>query len=188
VAGRYGVLVARYIALLRGVNVGSSRRVSMQDLRAVLAGLGYTDVATLLQSGNAVFTSPRRQADKVCAELDRGISEQLGMKVRCVVRTAAELAAVVADNPFPEHAGDGAKLMVSFVSGPVEASIVDGDDAARFAPDEFRLGGREIYLWLPNGASGSRIPVDFWDKKTGLLSTTRNWNTVTKLLTMASSG
>ena len=180
--------MARYIALLRGINLGGSRRVSMQDLRAVLTGLGYQDVATLLQSGNAVFSSPRRQADKVCADLDRGISEQLGMRVRCVVRTAAELAAVVAANPFPEHEAEGAKLMVTFLSGAVKPSIVDDDDAARFAPDEFRLGAREIYLWLPNGASGGRIPVDFWDRKTGLLTTTRNWNTVTKLVAMATTG
>jgi uncharacterized protein (DUF1697 family) len=180
--------VARYIALLRGINLGSSRRVSMQDLRAILTGLGYEDVATLLQSGNAVFTSPRRQAEKVRAELERGISGELGIAVRCVVRTAAELAAVVAENPFPERAADGAKLMVTFLSGPVESSIVDGSDEARFAPDEFHLGAREIYLWLPNGASGSRIPIDFWDKKTKLLATTRNWNTVTKLLAMASTG
>ncbi len=180
--------MARYIALLRGINLGSSRRVSMQDLRAILGDLGYTDVATLLQSGNAVFTGPRRQADKVCAEVSQAITERLGMPVRCVVRTASELAAVVAANPFPEHAGDGAKLMVAFLSGPVDRSTVDDVDPAGFAPDEFRLGGREIYLWLPNGASGSRIPVDFWDKKTKLLSTMRNWNTVTKLLAMTSAG
>ena len=58
-------------------------------------------------------------------------------------------------------------------------------DAQRFAPDEFRLADREIYLWLPNGQSGSRIPIDFWDKQSGLLGTTRNWNTVTKLLALA---
>ncbi len=173
--------MARYVALLRGINLGGKRRMAMQDLRALLSGLGYTDVATLLQSGNAVFTSARRQPDKVCAEVERGIGETLGMPVRCVIRTAAQLAAVVAANPFPEHAGDGAKLMVAFLSGTVRGSALAGLDAGRFAPDEFRVAGGEIYLWLPNGASGSRIPIDFWDKQTGVLTTTRNWNTVTKL-------
>src|SRR5258707_2933192 len=108
--------MARYIALLRGINLGSSRRMSMQDLRALLTGLGYTDVATLLQSGNVVFTSPRREADKVRVEVEKAISQQLGMAVRCVMRTAAQLAAVVDANPFQDHAGDGAKLMVAFLS------------------------------------------------------------------------
>ena len=177
--------MARYVALLRGINLGPHRRMSMQDLRALLTDLGYTDVATLLQSGNAVFTSPRRQVDKVTAEVEQAIGDRLGMPVRCVLRTAAELAAVVEANPFPQHAGEGAKLMVTFLSGPVDRSRLAGVDPADFAPDEFGVADREIYLWLPNGMSGSRIPVDFWDKHTGLVTTTRNWNTVTKLLAMA---
>jgi uncharacterized protein (DUF1697 family) len=173
--------MARYVLLLRGINVGGNRRVSMQDLRALLAGLGYTDVATLLQSGNAVFTSTRRQADKVCAEVEQAIVGKLGMPVRCVLRTAAQLGAVVDANPFPQHARDGARLMVAFASGPLARAKLAGVAADRFAPDEFHVADREIYLWLPNGASGSRIPVDFWDKQTGIMTTTRNWNTVTKL-------
>jgi uncharacterized protein (DUF1697 family) len=177
--------MARYVALLRGINLGPHRRMAMQDLRALLTDLGYTDVATLLQSGNAVFTSPRRQVDKVTVEVEQAISHRLGMPVRCVLRTAAELAAVVGANPFRQHAGEGAKLMVTFLSGAVDRSRLAGVDPAEFAPDEFGVADREIYLWLPNGMSGSRIPVDFWDKQTGLVTTTRNWNTVTKLLAMA---
>jgi uncharacterized protein (DUF1697 family) len=176
--------MARYVLLLRGINLGGSRRVSMQDLRALLSELGYTDVATLLQSGNAVFTSTRRQGDKVCAEVEQAIAGKLGMPVRCVVRTAAQLGAVVDANPFPQHASDGARLMVAFASGPLPRAKLADVAADRFAPDEFSLGDRELYLWLPNGASGSRIPIDFWDKRTGLLTTTRNWNTVTKLRKM----
>jgi uncharacterized protein (DUF1697 family) len=177
-------MATRYVLLLRGINVGKGRRVSMQDLRALLTGLGYTDVATLLQSGNAVFTSTHRQADKVCAEVEQAIVGKLGMPVRCVLRTAAQLGAVVDANPFPEHTGDGARLMVAFASGPLDRAKLAGVAADQFAPDEFHLGDRELYLWLPNGASGSRIPIDFWDKQTGLLITTRNWNTVTKLRAM----
>ena len=77
---------------------------------------------------------------------------------------------------------DGARLMVAFASGAVDRARLADVAADRFAPDEFVAGDREIYLWLPNGVSGSRIPIDFWDKQTGLMTTTRNWNTVTKLL------
>lgn len=176
--------MARYVALLRGINLGPHRRIAMQDLRALLADLGYTDVATLLQSGNAVFTSPRRQVDKVTAEVEQAISDRLGMPVRCLLRTAAELASVVEANPFPRHATQGAKLMVSFLAGRVDQARFAEVEQDRFAPDEFVATDREVYLWLPNGMSGSRIPIDFWDKQVGLMSTTRNWNTVTKLLAM----
>jgi uncharacterized protein (DUF1697 family) len=176
--------MTRYVVLLRGINLGPSRRVAMQDLRALLTGLGYENVRTLLQSGNAVFAAPRRQPEKLCAEIGERMAGELGMKIDCVIRTAEELAAVVAANPFPQRVSDGAKLMVTFLSGPLDPTRFADTDPADYAPDEFRLAGSEIYAWLPNGASGGRIPANFWDKRTGLLTTTRNWNTVTKLLTL----
>jgi uncharacterized protein (DUF1697 family) len=176
--------MAKYAVLLRGINLGSSRRVSMQDLRALLADLGYEDVRTLLQSGNAVFGAPRRKPEKLCAEITERMARELGMEIGCVIRTADELAAVVDANPFPDKASDGARLAVTFLSGPLDPARFADADPADFAPDEFRLAGREIYTWLPNGFSGSRIPPNFWDKRTDQLATTRNWNTVTKLLAM----
>jgi uncharacterized protein (DUF1697 family) len=177
--------MTRYVALLRGINLGSSRRVSMQDLRALLTDLGYDDVRTLLQSGNAVFGAARRQPAKLCAEIGERMARELGMKIECVIRTADELAAVVEANPYPQRASDGAKLMVTFLPAPLDPARFADVDPADYAPDEFHLAGREIYAWLPNGASGSRIPVTFWDRRTGQVATTRNWNTVTKLLAMA---
>jgi uncharacterized protein (DUF1697 family) len=171
--------------LLRGINVGRNKRIAMQDLRAVLAGLGYQDVATLLQSGNAVFTSARRQAGAVAGEIEQGISRELGLSVPCVVRSAAELAAVIAANPFTVKVSEGSRLLVSFLSGPVDRARLAGLDLADFAPDEVHVGDREIYAWLPNGQAGSRIPIDFWDKRLGVVSTARNWNTVTKLMVLA---
>jgi uncharacterized protein (DUF1697 family) len=177
--------MTRYAVLLRGINLGSSRRVSMQDLRGLLTGLGYQEVRTLLQSGNATFGAARKRPAALCAEITERIAAELSLKVDCVIRTADELAGVVEANPFPDKASEGAKLMVTFLSGPLDPGRFADDDPAGFAPDEFRLADREIYAWLPNGMSGSRIPVNFWDRRTGLLTTTRNWNTVTKLLALA---
>jgi uncharacterized protein (DUF1697 family) len=177
--------VAKFVALLRGVNLGPNRRVSMQDLRALLAGLGYQDVRTLLQSGNAVFAAPRRKPDALCAEITERMAAEFGMSIGCVIRTADELAAVVDANPFPDKASQGSKLAVAFLGGPVDPARFADTDPADFAPDEYRLGDREIYIWLPNGFSASKIPVNFWDKRVAHLVTVRNWNTVTKLLAMA---
>jgi uncharacterized protein (DUF1697 family) len=177
--------MVRYAVMLRGINLGSSRRVSMQDLRALLAGLGYEGVRTLLQSGNAVFGAPRRKPEALCAEITERLARELGMEIGCVIRTADELASLVDANPFPDKVSDGAKLAVTFLSGSVDPARFADADPGDFAPDEFRLAGREIYAWLPNGFSGSKIPVNFWDKRTDGTITTRNWNTVAKLLAMA---
>ncbi|GIH16413.1 DUF1697 domain-containing protein [Rugosimonospora africana] len=177
--------MVKYAVLLRGVNLGSNRRIAMQDLRALLAGLGYQEVRTLLQSGNAVFAAPRRKPEALCTEISERMGTEFGMKIGCVIRTADELAAVVDANPFPDKASQGSKLAVTFLAGPVDPARFADADPADFAPDEFRLGEREIYTWLPNGFSNSKIPVNFWDKRADHLATTRNWNTVTKLLAMA---
>ena len=210
--------------LLRGINLGRARRVAMADLRVLLSDLGYSDVRTVLQSGNAVFGVESRSAEpggaesrrpekpsaekppaekppaetlsaetlsperlspeRLCAQITERIAGELDLKVDCVIRSAAELAAVVAANPFPDKVSEGAKLMVTFLSGPLDPARFAGHDPADFAPDEFRLADREIYSWLPNGMAASRIPVNFWDRRTGMVATTRNWNTVTRLLAL----
>ena len=92
-----------HIALLRGINVGGRNRVAMADLREVVLGLGYTDVATYIQSGNVVFASEEADTAMIAAALERAIAEHLGVRPKVVVLTHAELARVVADNPFPEE-------------------------------------------------------------------------------------
>ena len=92
-----------HIALLRGINVGGRNRVAMADLREVVLGLGYTDVATYIQSGNVVFASEEAETAMIAAALERAIAEHLGVRPKVVVLTRAELARVVADNPFPEE-------------------------------------------------------------------------------------
>jgi uncharacterized protein (DUF1697 family) len=93
----------RHVALLRGINVGGRNRVAMAHLREVVLDLGHTDVATYIQSGNVVFTSEEADTATIAAALERAIAEHLGVRPTVVVLTCAELARVVADNPFPEE-------------------------------------------------------------------------------------
>lgn len=175
--------VATYVALLRGINVGGNKKIAMADLRQLLTGLGYTDVVTHLQSGNAVFTATGKP-DKLAADIEAGIAKQFGMKVSCLIRTGAQLRAVVAGNPFGDIATDPSKLLVMFLSGKPDPARFADLDPATFAPDLFAVGDRELYLWCPNGISNSKLTPIPWDKRLQLVATGRNWNTVTKLLTL----
>lgn len=169
-----------HVALLRGINVGSARRVAMADLRTWLTDLGYTDVRTLLQSGNAVFRTPKRPA-MVRREMEKALAEGAGFRIDCVLRSAAELRAVFDLNPFGDVATDPARYHVSFLDVPGAWPEID---PAAYEPERVHLAEREAYFWLPGGTQQSKIMAAFPARK-GEVATVRNWNTVTKLLALA---
>lgn len=169
-----------HVALLRGINLASKRRVAMADLRVWLTDLGYTDVRTLLQSGNAVFSTNKRPA-AVRKELEKALATHAGFTIDCVLRTAAELRAVVDANPFGDVATDPSRYLVSFLDMPGKWPALD---LTAFEPERVHLAEREAYFWVPGGIQKSKILAAFPARK-GEVATVRNWNTVTKLLAMA---
>ncbi|GAB3819832.1 DUF1697 domain-containing protein [Micromonospora zhanjiangensis] len=177
-------VTTRYAALLRGVNVSGRKKVPMTELRAVLEGLGHGDVRTYLQSGNAVFSSGAGDEDALAAELERAVEEHFGFPVRCLVRSGRYLRAIVEACPFPAGELEGRQLHVTFFSGPVDPKTVAPLDAATFRPDELRLGDRALYLYAPNGIGRSKLAEALAKPATfpGLTATSRNWNTVRKLV------
>lgn len=172
-----------WVALLRGINLGRHKRVAMADLRALLESLGYGDVRTLLQSGNAVFTSDRRDAAKLERQISERIEADLGVDVTTLVRSADDLAAVVDANPFPAQGVEPKELHVVFLSAAPPADAVAELDHDRFAPDQVEFGDRVIYVRLPDGVMGSRLPD--WGPLFDLSVTMRNWNTVMRLRDLA---
>lgn len=170
-----------YVALLRGINVGGHNRLAMADLRALLEGLGYADVRTVLQSGNAVFSTPTRSAATVEAAVEQAIESELGLPVRVLVRSAAQLATVVAADPFGDRATDGSRYVVAFLEQPLTAAALSDLDPVAYAPEEFSVDGAHLYLWLPDGSQNSPLARAMTDKRLGGFSTWRNWNTVRKL-------
>lgn len=185
--------MARWVALMRGVNIGG-RRLAMADLRRALEAAGATDVATYLQSGNAVVGVPSAAggtAATVGAWLETVIGEVAGFEVPVAVRTGAELAALVAANPYPGAAGT-ALHVVFYRPGPEPGPVADQAlariDPAGFAPEACTARGDDLYLHLPDGIGRSALAkaVDgAARRKPALMGTARNWNTVTQLAALA---
>jgi uncharacterized protein (DUF1697 family) len=176
--------MARQIALLRGVNVGGHRRVPMGALRELLAGLGYEDVGTYLQSGNIVLTSDL-PPDRLARELEQAITDGLGADPDVVVRSRDELAEVIERNPLGDVAIEPKRFQVVFLSQAPDPAVVRELEAADLAPEQVAFRGREIYAWHADGIQRSPLAKLLADRRLGGTGTARNWNTVTKLLELA---
>ncbi len=176
-------MTTRYAALLRGINVGGHKRVPMAELRALIEELGHTDVATYLQSGNAVFTATGDD-QVLAAGLERAIDKRFGFGVDCLVRDAAYLKAVADACPFPAAELEGKQLHATYLSEHVDAERFASIDPQAFVPEEFRLGERVLYLYAPNGLGRSKLAESLARPSLykGIVATTRNWNTVVKLV------
>ncbi len=180
--------MTRFVALLRGINVGG-RTLKMADLRAVVEAAGGTDVATYIQSGNVVLSHPMRSPDRLAAHLAGAIEDATGMAVPVMARTATEWDAVVATNPFPD--AGGTTLHVVFLDQSPDPDAFGDLDLGSFAPEECAVVGRELYLHLPNGMGRSALATELAKRRRPMaVGTSRNWNTVLTLqdLVRASSG
>jgi uncharacterized protein (DUF1697 family) len=169
----------RYIGLLRGVNVGGHAKLPMKRLRELIESLGHTDVQTLIQSGNVVFSSSR---PVTAVSIESALERELGLTVPVVLRTLAELERVVARNPFPR--ADPPSLHVGFMTRTPSPAAVRGLDPGRFAPEEVAVRGLETYFQLPNGMGRAKLP-SYVGRQLGVPTTVRSWRTVTKLLEIA---
>ena len=175
-----------FVAMLRGVNVGARNKIKMADLEALFVGLGHTAVVTYIQSGNVVFKSPSKSSAAVAGGIEERISRDLGLDVRVLVRTQEEMAKVVRSNPFLKSGAEVARLHVTFLAAKPGADLVRAVSAFDAGVDEFGVAGREVYLHCPNGYGNTKINNGFFEKRLHAVATTRNWNSVTKLLDLAS--
>jgi uncharacterized protein (DUF1697 family) len=173
-----------YVALLRGINLGSRNRVAMADLRALLEGLGARDVRTHLVSGNVVFNVNGR-APALERSIERRLRDEVGVPARVLVRTAAEIQAVVKRNPFATRGADTTNLHVTFLDAAPPKARVKELEALDFGADRLRVIGREAYLSTPAGYGRSKLSTLNLEKRLGVAGTNRNWNTVTALAGLA---
>jgi uncharacterized protein (DUF1697 family) len=175
-----------FVSLLRGINVGGNKQIRMEQLRSCYEALGLAGVKTHLQSGNVVFQGGKGEAARLAARLEGAIEKSFAFRPSVVVRTSAELRKVITRNPFPDRAeSDPSHLLVMFLAEnpgkPAEARLAE----TNAGPEEFRLSGRELYIYYPNGIGRSKLTNALIEKRLGTVGTARNWNTVTKLLELA---
>ncbi|HYD73145.1 MAG TPA: DUF1697 domain-containing protein [Candidatus Binatia bacterium] len=166
----------RQVALLRGVNLGK-RQVIMAELRALCEGAGFTEVQTLLASGNVVLEAKEKGA-RLEAKLEKLILDELELKTDVFVRTGAELDAIIAANPFKAFTKANSTFMVvNFMRGPASEVEMEAMQKSSFTGEEIKQGKNCLYIKFPKGQGPSKL-------KLPKLATARNWNTVTKLAAM----
>jgi len=171
--------MGRHLALLRGINVGRAKRIAMADLRAVVAGLGYTDVQTLLVSGNVVFGAPGKRADHG-ARIQQAIERELGVSSRVTVLTAAEVAAAVGTNPLEALATNPSRHLVAVPIRPADLKALEPLGRQRWSPEALALGRRVAYLWCPDSINDSPL-LKAVGRALPNGITSRNWSTMLKL-------
>ena len=171
----------RYVAFLRGINLGPTNKLSMPRLRELAEGLGYTDVVTYINSGNLILTATDPAAT-IEQRLHQALADELGRKVDVAVRTPARLATIVAENPFPD--GDPSYVTVAFLTKavPAEAKRRLADVATDQEPYVF--SGQEVYVHYSEGQARSKLAARFSDV-VGVSATVRTIRTVTKVLELA---
>jgi uncharacterized protein (DUF1697 family) len=177
--------VTRYVVLLRGINVGRAQRIGMGPLRAALTARGHGGVRTHLQSGNVVLDSDLGP-DELARDVEALVQAEFGFDVPVVVRTAAELAAVLAADPLAGTWTDPAHHLVTFLPAEPDPALVAALPEPGPGDGDYRLLGRELYLWLPDGVLKTPVGAWRWDRLLGVTGTARNWNTVRALVDRAS--
>ena len=177
--------MTRYVALLRGINVGGRSSVKMADLRSTMCGLGLRDVRTYIQSGNVVFGSAAGEAELV-RMAESVLTERFERPITVLLRSAAELTAVAAANPFLEHQDDLTKLSVTFLATPPVAGAPKITIPAS-ETGELLLATREVYVHTPDGYGRTKLTTAFLERQLGVVATTRNWRSVLALRDMTAS-
>jgi uncharacterized protein (DUF1697 family) len=175
-----------FISLLRAINVGGHQQLKMDALRDLYASLGFERVQTYVQSGNVLFWSKEKDIPAIAARIRRAIEKSAGFGPDIILRTRAQMATVVANNPFAGRADiSPSKLLVTFLEREPTQDAVAKVNGMTFPPEEFKMLNGELYVYFPEGAGRSKFPAARIAKTLNVPGTARNWNTVLKLLEMA---
>lgn len=173
----------RYVALLRGINVGSHNRIAMPALREALERVGFEDVKTYVQSGNVVLGSSAKP-ETVRRKVEKVLGGEFGLDVAVVVRSRAELSAVARRNPLRKIATDPKRYQVTFLSAKLPAKVVRELEDTAAGGERVVVSGREVYAWHPATIARSKLWAKLAGKSLGVDATSRNWSTVEALLAL----
>jgi uncharacterized protein (DUF1697 family) len=174
------------VSLLRGVNVGGHNKIKMEALRELYLSLKLREPQTYVQSGNVVFASDETDLVRLAGRIESAIERGHGFRPRVILRTTAELRAVIAKNPFAKRRGiEPNRLLVSFLAADPGHAVRAQVLQLKCEPEELRANGRELYIYYPNGMARPTLSFATIERTLKIPSTGRNWNSVTKLMEMA---
>jgi uncharacterized protein (DUF1697 family) len=177
--------VPRYVALLRSVNIGGYGRIKMNDLRESFTALGYDDVITYIQSGNVLFSTSSRSEKAIVDAIEGQLAEDFGDSPAVLLRTVSELRRIGAASPYAKAEADPARHHVTFLATAPPKDVLKGLQLPPSGKDELVVDGREVYVHTPRGYAETKFTGTFLERRLGVVSTTRNWNSVTKLCELA---
>jgi uncharacterized protein (DUF1697 family) len=169
--------------MLRGINVSGQKKIKMGELKKLYGSLDFKNVKTYIQSGNVIFECSDTNVSKLINKIERKIKNFFGFDVLVLIRTIPEMQKLIENNPFAKK--NTSKLHVTFLSDTPTQSPMDEINKIKDQSEEFFISDKEIYLFCPNGYGRSKLSNNFFERKLGLSATTRNWNTVNKLLELA---
>lgn len=175
-----------WVALLRGINLGSHNKVPMEELRELARELGFTDPETYLRSGNLVVDSDLSEIE-LTTTIQDAIEDRFGLQVPTICRSAEELGRIASNHPFSSLGLDDRMLHVAFLDREPEADIEALIDPTEYAPDRLQAAGREIYLAYPTGSGRSKLNHSLLERRIVVTVTARNWRTVTRLAEIVES-
>ena len=174
----------RHVALLRGINIAKAKRVAMAGLRETMQGLGYENVRTLLNSGNVVFDAGAGTPASHARRLRAAVLQQHGVDAEVIVKTAAEIAAALAEHPSMQHADDDARMLVMFVQDASALGKLKPLEKADWSPEALAVGRHAAWLWCASGIVKSPLAAAV-GKALGPVGTARNRATLAKLDALA---
>lgn len=175
----------RYIAVLRGINVGGHKKILMADLKQLLTNRGYADVQTYIQSGNIVFDyQQKKSATEIEADLYQIILDSYSFEVPVMVRNLTELKEILSKNPYEKKAAIE-NLYLCFLQTKPEIKSLEKIKDYRFLPDDFTINDRTIYIYCAGRFSDTKYNNAFFEKHLKVEASTRNWKTINKLFDMA---
>lgn len=173
-----------YVALMRGINVGTAKQIAMPELKDVFIALGLEDPRTLLRSGNVVFRSPTRLPATYADEVEAAVLKATGVQSSVALFDETEFARIAGEDPLADIATDPSRHLIGFSSVPLRSiESIERPPAAELAPELLEIGRQAIYQWCPDGVSKSKVKPAFWRQFDGVI-TARNRRTVDKLLAM----
>ena len=172
-----------YISILRGINVSGQKKIIMADLVKLYEDLGFTDVKTYIQSGNVVFNSTKKVSNSLLVkQIETKINEIYGFQVPVIIRTVDELSKIIASNPFKNETSEN--LYITFLSNLPNSNHLENLTELNYLLDEFIVIEKEIYLNVSSYGT-TKLSNSFFENKLKVTATTRNWNTVNKLLAIS---